>query len=117
MRLILASLIMVLMLSACANNDPFYYGNTSHRYYRLVRDRDEHSLKAYKKELEDVFAASQRMNKPVPPGLYCDYALLMLAENRYAEAQRYLMLEKSGFQESARFVDFLIKRYQLGDIK
>lgn len=117
MRLILASLILVLLLSACANNDPFYYGNSSHRYYRMVKDRDESSLRAYKRELESVFAASERMKKPVPPGLYCDYALLMLAENRYAEAQRYLLLEKASFQESARFVDFLIKRYQLGDIK
>ncbi|PKN72589.1 MAG: DUF4810 domain-containing protein [Candidatus Cloacimonetes bacterium HGW-Cloacimonetes-3] len=108
-------LVVLLLLAACATPPYLYYGNTSHSYYRAVKKQDAKSVANYKASLEQVFDVSTRLGRPVPPGLYCDYALLLVAENNTTEAKRYLELEKTTWQESGTLVDFLMQRYGLGN--
>ncbi|MDP2174150.1 MAG: DUF4810 domain-containing protein [Candidatus Cloacimonadaceae bacterium] len=111
----LALLLIPFAFAACTVSKPYlYYGNYSRSYYNVVKKQDEASRAQFKQSLERVFARSAEYSIPVPPGLYCDYALLMLEENRLPDAKRYFELEKSNWAESAMFVDFLIQRYQLG---
>ncbi|MBW6514886.1 MAG: DUF4810 domain-containing protein [Candidatus Syntrophosphaera sp.] len=106
-------LLAVLLLTACAQKPLFYYGDTSQRYYRAVKSPDFQTVAAYKRSLEDVFAKSERKGLPVPPGLYSDYALLLLNEGDYAGARVHFEKEKALWAESATFVDFLLSRYGL----
>lgn len=109
----LVGLIAVLMLTACAQTPFLYYGDTSQRYYRAVKSPDPKTVAAYKRSLEEVFFRSDQKSLPVPPGLYCDYALLLVNEGDFAGARVYFEKEKVLWAESATFVDFLLLRYGL----
>ncbi len=113
MRTLLGLLAVLFLLAACAQPQYLYYGNSSHSYYKAVKKQDTKSVEDYKQSLEKVFAKSASLGKPVPPGLYCDYALLILHDNPQ-EAKSYLLKEKQAWKESETLVDFLINRYQLG---
>lgn len=109
----LVGLIAAILLTACAPAPFLYYGNTSQRYYRAVKSPDPQTVAAYKLSLEEVFAKSEQKSLPVPPGLYCDYALLLANEGDFAGARVYFEKEKGLWTESATFVDFLLLRYGL----
>ncbi len=115
MKSCLGLIAVLFLLAACAPPSYLYYGNTSHSYYKAVKKQDAKSVANYKQSLEQVFDRSAKLGKPVPPGLYCDYALLLVAENNTSEAKRYLQLEKTTWQESTTMVDFLMQRYGLGN--
>lgn len=109
-------LLILLILGACSLPKPYlYYGNYSRSYYNVVKKQDAVSKEKLKESLERVFERSARYEIPVPPGLYCDYGLLMMEENRPDEARRYFELEKQNWSGSAQFMDFLMQRYQLGN--
>lgn len=110
-----ACLLFAVLLSACAPPAYLYYGSSSHSYYNAVKKQNEKSVSQYKTSLEDVFKKSASLGKPVPPGLYCDYAILLLSENKTAEAKSYFQKEKRTWSESQQLMDFLIQRYNLGD--
>lgn len=113
MKKLLALLPLVAILAACAPPPYLYYGNTSHSYYRAVKKQDEASVAQYKASLEKVFDRSADLGLPVPPGLYCDYAVLLLQEDRTEEARTYFAKEMQQWTESQTMVDFLMQRYGL----
>ena len=105
---------ILIVLCGCAATPPYvYYGDTSHNYYRYVKNRDAKSLEQYKKSLELVFKHSQKKGIKVPPGLYCDYALIMLTLNQNDVAKEYFQKEKVNWNESQPLMDFLLQRYKL----
>jgi len=113
MKKLLLLLPLLALLAACAPPPYLYYGNTSHSYYRAVKKQDEASVAQYKASLEKVFTRSAEMGLPVPPGLYCDYAVLLLQEDRTDEARGYFQKEMQQWTESQAMVDFLMQRYGL----
>jgi hypothetical protein len=113
MKTCLGLLALLFLLAACAPAPYLYYGNTSHSYYKAVKKQDAKSVANYKESLEQVFEKSAKLGKPVPPGLYCDYAMLMVQEDNASEALKYLQLEKETWKESAALVDYLIEDYRL----
>jgi len=82
-------------------------------YYKAVKHATAQSVADYKASLERVFSESARRQQPVPPGLYCDYAMLLIAERDFSAAREYLLREKSCWPESALLVDYLFQRYGL----
>lgn len=114
MKGIIAACALLLLLTACA--PPYlYYGNSSHSYYKAVKKQDDKSVENYKHSLEQVFRVSESRKIPVPPGLYCDYAMLLLNEQRTFEAKQYFEKEKQTWAESTQLMDFLMQRYGLGN--
>ncbi len=115
MKICFGILAILFSLAACAQPPYLYYGNSSHSYYKAVKWHDDKSVAQYKQSLEDVFAKSTELGKPVPPGLYCDYALLLLNENKTVEAKQYFTKEMETWSESTPFITFLIQRYKVGN--
>ena len=115
MKYYIGLIALLLLMSACATPPYLYYGNSSHSYYNAVKKQDAKSVAHYKASLEDVFAKSAKLERPVPPGLYCDYAMLLLAEERPVEAKVYFQKEQSTWRESAGYMDFLMQRYGIKD--
>jgi hypothetical protein len=109
----LALLLPVLLLMACAGPRLYWYGDSSWRYYRAVKKQDPYSLEAYKSSLERVFEYNFDQGNKVPPGLYCDYAMLLLNEGNSPGARIYLLKEKEAWPESAALIDHLLARYEL----
>ena len=105
-------LVAVLFSTACSQNAyQLYYGDTSQRYYDAVK-RPE-TAETYKRSLEQVFAISRTRGMPVPPGLYVDYAMLLLTEGDSYGARDFLIKERELWPESAKFMDFLLARFSL----
>lgn len=115
MRFCVVLLLFAMLLTACAPPAYLYYGNSSHSYYNAVKKQDQKSESQYKASLEQVFKKSENLGKPVPPGLYCDYAMLMLKEQKADEARRYFQKEKETWTESQTMMDFLMQRYGIGN--
>ena len=109
-----AILLVAIFLAACAPPPYLYYGTSSSGYYKAVKKQDAKSVSQYKASLEDVFKKSAKMGKPVPPGLYCDYAMLLLSEKKPEEAKVYFLKEKEAWVESRTMMDFLMQRYEIG---
>lgn len=106
-------LAILIFLGGCFAPPYLYYGNSSHSYFKMLKKQDAVSRESYQRSLENVFARSEQFGIPVPPGLYCDYALLMLAQQRNDLALEYFYKEKSTWNEAQPFMDFLMKRYGL----
>jgi hypothetical protein len=106
-------LAVMALLAGCFAPPYLYYGNSSHGYYKMLKKQDAKSRENYQESLEKVFERSARLGIPVPPGLYCDYALLMLAQQRNELALEYLNKEKATWSEAQPFMDFLKQRYGL----
>jgi len=115
MKTYLSILVLLFLLAACAQPPYLYYGNSSHGYYKAVKKHDDKSVAQYKQSLEDVFAKSAKLGKPVPPGLYCDYALLLVNENKTVEAKQYFVKEMETWSESTTFIKFIMQRYNIGN--
>ncbi len=113
MRYLLAIIALLLLLTACTTTQYLYYGDSSHSYYRAVKKQDTGSVDNYKKSLQNVFDRSAHLGLPVPPGLYCDYALIMMKEERPDLAKEYFEKERSTWAESETMVNFLMQRYGL----
>lgn len=111
----LAGIVLLLTLFACTPQRYLYYGDSSYSYYKAVKKADQRSVDNYKASLEKVFQKSSDLGLPVPPGLYCDYALLLLAEENRSGAKDFFLKEKAAWSESAVLVDFLLAHYELGN--
>ncbi len=112
MRLI-SLLVILVLLGGCFAPPYLYYGNSSHSYYKMLKKQDANSREDYQRSLERVYYWSAQYGKPVPPGLYCDYAILMLAQQRNDLALEYFNKEKATWSEAQPFMDFLMQRYGL----
>ncbi len=106
-------LLAFALLSGCFAPPYLYYGSSSHSYYKMLKKQDDNSRENYRESLEKVFERSTQLGIPVPPGLYCDYALLMLAQQRNDLALEYFNKEKATWSEAQPFMDFLLQRYGL----
>ncbi|MCK9334696.1 MAG: DUF4810 domain-containing protein [Candidatus Cloacimonetes bacterium] len=113
MRIRFGLLAILLLLAACAQPPYLYYGTSSHSYYQAVKKQDEKSVAKYKASLEDVFQKSAKLGKPVPPGLYADYALLLMKEQNADEARVYFQKEMETWSESHDLMNFLMQRYSI----
>lgn len=108
-------LMVFALLAGCFAPPYLYYGNSSHSYYKMLKKQDARSRDNYQESLEKVFERSLQLGIPVPPGLYCDYALLMLGQGRYDLAREYFNKEKATWSEAQPFMDFLAQRYGLNN--
>jgi hypothetical protein len=106
-------LILTALLAGCASSAFLYYGDSSHAYYKAVKRASEGSVQEYQRSLEKVFTRSAERGLPAPPGLYCDYAMLLISQNETARSREYLLKEKASWPESAVFIDFLMAKYGL----
>ena len=108
MRALLLLSLCVGILSGCNSAAPvnYYYGKYSQTLYRSTKDSTPASLAKHKQSLEDVMKTSKTKGFRVPPGIYCEYAYLLAADNDPA-ADGYFSLEIEAYPESTRFVSFL----------
>ncbi len=105
-------LLIFILFTACAQQTGlYYYGNTSHNYYKAVKLGDEKSLDAYKQSLENLFDREEKAGRKVAPGLYCDYAMILMGEKQEEKAREYFEKEKQNFEESTALINFMLMRY------
>lgn len=100
------TIISLLLLSACAGNQPLYeWGSypTGLRLHSRGSETSDQFLERLKSSI-DVAEAKKR----VPPGLYAEYGFLLLEQGRSTEAAHWLAKERATWPESAVLVDRLL---------
>lgn len=110
----LIAIIVLLAFAGCATQSSlYYYGDYSYKYYKMVKKQDETSKANFTKTLNTIITKSKdQYKKPVPPGIYCDYGMMMASQSNIEEAHKYFNLEKTTWPESAKFMDYLIQLYK-----
>jgi hypothetical protein len=110
-------LFLVTINSGCATTatkPPLYvWGNYQYTStaYGMFGEKKE-VLAKHTQELEKIIGESNANNQRVAPGIYAEYGQLLYENNKKMEAKKYLLLEKSTYPESTRFIDLvLVKLY------
>lgn len=104
----------IILLSACtAKPKMYYWGDYSETLYQLKSEPTEEHLLEHYESIEDVISESAEYGIKVPPGVYAEYAGLLMQQGKVADAKKYFLLEKQTYPESTFFMDRMIK--QLGD--
>ncbi len=115
MRYMIMTLFLTIVLTGCAPKVEYlYYGDYSKKYYNYIKKRDDNSKKDFLKVLVNIEEKSKSKGTPVPPGIYCEHALILLGDGNNGEAAKYFELEKNTWKESAQFIDTLIKKLNTG---
>lgn len=87
----------------------YYYGKYSHTLYNYKKNPNDKTFQDHMSELDDIIEKSNEKNLRVPPGIYCEYAYLLLQKGEKKEALKYIDLEEHTYPESVVFIERLRK--------
>lgn len=102
--------ITIGFMLACvpAQVKPMYnWGNYSASLYNLKKTPNDEALKKHKETLLKIIEESKEKGLRVPPGVYCEYAYILIKEGKNNEALPYLEMEEKTYPESSVFVQRL----------
>lgn len=101
-------IFLFLLTVGCASRGPIYYwGDYSRSLYAYKKTTDRDHLEKHKVALTNIIAVSNKRNKRVPPGIYCEYGYYLLQEGKTERALYYFDLEEKTYPESKVFVERL----------
>jgi hypothetical protein len=86
----------------------YYWGDYSNTLYHDKKDATPESAEKHLASLVDIIEISEKEGLKPPPGICCEYGFLMYQMGNSDLALEYFNKEKSLYQESAIFVDFLM---------
>lgn len=103
LKLIILFMLSVFLLG-CAQNQMYVWGNYSKTLYKLKKTPNEETFNDHKETLIEIITKSNEQGKRVPPGVYCEYAMMLAKDGKKDESLKYLDLEEKTYPESAVFV-------------
>lgn len=111
LRNITLLLLLATILSNCASDKSMYnwgnYEKSVHNYNKSPMEKEKFALKLLK------IITKGEQNNQVPPGIYAEYAYIMLEIKNYDKAINYFKKEKQLWPESTQLMDIMIKRANL----
>lgn len=103
---ILGSMAAVLLLSGCAANRLYDWGNYDALLYKQYKDASQ-SVEA-RKQMEAHITLLETNKQKVPPGLYAEVGTFYLQANDSAKALAYYERERATWPESAPMMKAMI---------
>jgi hypothetical protein len=101
---------MAILLTACvAKPKMYYWGDYAETLYAYKAEPSAKTLAEHYSSIHDIFTKSQQYGLRVPPGVYAEYATLLMKENKPLEALEYFQKEKDTYPESRVLMDRMIK--------
>lgn len=101
----LVPLAILLALGCAGPRTTYDWGRHDDRLYALMKDPGK--LEAYGLSLREVIDRHPD-GKGIPPGVCGEYGYLLLVSGKAGDAERYFVLEKTYWPESARIMDRMI---------
>ena len=80
-----------------------------------MKDHEKEILEKHLVELEKIINQSEEKKQRVAPGIYAEYAQLLIETNKASDAKKYFLLEKSTYPESTIFIDRVMKKIYGGE--
>lgn len=105
-------ILLTLALGGCASTDHYYWGDYEQSLYHYNKNPTTENAAKHKRQLYALLAQAQSYNKPVPPGIYFELALLEAKSDNSAVAIQFLNKEKSTFPESATLVNSILSNME-----
>jgi hypothetical protein len=99
---ILCMIIFLSLLGGCASK-LYYFGDYSESLYAYKKTPNEKTMKKHTDELKDIIQESKDKNIRVPPGIYCEYAYMLLQQGKKDDALQQIQLEEQTYPESRTF--------------
>jgi hypothetical protein len=111
MKHLILSILTVLIFSSCVQQEKtlYHWGSYESTLYNSKKEVSAKNDEAHKKALRKIFEKCDSGKMKVPPGLYSEYAYLVLREGNATEANEYFQKEANAFPESSTFIQFLTK--------
>ena len=111
---IISFFFMLSLVSGCAPQPLFYWGDYSETLYDYRKNPDQKTLDAHKKSLQDIMEQSPKKGLRVPPGVYAEYGYILINEGKDQDGLKYLDKEQSTYPESGVFVQRIKDEMQRG---
>ena len=110
MKKLIPAIAVGLLLASCQMQKPLYtwhnYSNTSYNY---IKNSDEKSTNELVETYKKIIEKQEGTRGVVPPGIYGDYAFILMKQNKNAEAKVMLQKEIELYPESKIFMDRILK--------
>ena len=95
---------MCWLLTACASQTIYYWGDYSNTLHQYNKSPSEQSLERHRRELERLIDQAERREKQVPPGLFFELAMLEVKRGNSQRAKALMQQEMDTYPESSRMV-------------
>jgi len=111
MNKILLTIVISVVLSACANNKSIYHwGQYESLLYKSYHVPGEGTPDIQIVQLEQDIEKAKSLGKKTPPGLYAHLGFMYASVGNSSLAMEALEMEKSLFPESTVLIDGMINR-------
>lgn len=104
---LIAVLAVSLMMTACAVQPKYNWGNYDRSLYSYYKDSTKSA--EHMAELQKIVAAAEASNQKVAPGIHAEYGYLLLQKGGTNEAVTQFEREKEKWPESTHFMNIMIK--------
>lgn len=104
----------ICLLSACAPQQMYYWGDYNKAVYDHQKEQTESSKRVLMNTFEKIISKSSKKGtrKMVPPGIYADYGFLLLQDGQLKKGMRMLEKEKDLYPESEKMVNYLMSQFK-----
>lgn len=110
---LLTILIPALFVMSCASQKGLYsWHDYSTRYYSYIKNADERSFEELTNTYQEIIDNQTGSREVVPPGIYADYAYLLLENGKTEEAKAMFEKEIELYPESAVFIKNILARIE-----
>ena len=102
--------IIIALLSGCAAPTSLYtWSNYSTLAHNYLKNSDETSTTKLFNGYDEVINNQRGTRSAVPPGIYADYAFLLLEQGKVERAREMLNKEMTLYPESKVFIEHILK--------
>jgi len=108
-------LLLTILITGCAPQPMYYWGNYSDTLYKYKKNATPEMLDAHKTELLSIISKSEQKGLRVPPGVSAELGYILLLQGLNDQAIYYLEKEKSNYLESTQFIDDLLQNLEKGN--
>ena len=109
-----AVFVIALSATSCLTPKNLYrWYNYSGKYYLYLKDADEKSFDELMKTYQKIFQDQRKsVRKTVPPGIYADYAYILLENGEIDEAKEMFEKEIELYPESEVFIRRILAKLE-----
>ena len=111
--IIFYTFLSCIIISGCAPQKMYYFGDYSQTSYICKKDLNDESLLKHKQELESIIVESEARDLPIPPGIYAELGYLNYKSNNTKEAVTLFQKEYPLYPESTHVLERLIQSAEL----
>jgi hypothetical protein len=103
-------IILLGLITSCTVQKPLYsYGKYEALSYNYLKNSDEKSTQDLIDSYKSIIEKQTGIRNVPPPGLYADYAFVLLQVGKTVEGKALLLKEVELYPESKIFIDRILK--------